>query len=51
MKYIKENFSLKEKNEISKELFRIKESNDSRTGITWKIRRLVLKKKYQTTVC
>jgi len=42
--YVLDSTSQEEREETSRELLERKESNDSRSGITWKMRRLVLKK-------
>jgi trans-aconitate 2-methyltransferase len=42
--YVLDATSQEEREEISRELLRIKDSNDFHSGITWKMRRLVLKK-------
>jgi hypothetical protein len=44
-RYIIDNFSKTETEEISRDLLHIKESNDIREEITWKMRRIVLTRK------
>ena len=43
--YVLDNLTKKQRKEISEEIFRIQESNDDSVDSTWKIRRLVLKRK------
>jgi len=42
--YVLDSTSQEEREEISSDLLRIKESNDTHRGITWKMRRLVLRR-------